>query len=373
MMAFNPAAAFNTPQLLAPQPTTPVRTEPSGSVSSTSHNDLNDATVRFLTPSGPLIPGMMPVFAPDAAFRAAMAQGSLPFPGFYPGLPPAEVKPEMMFMDPSFAYHPYDGARRKNATRETTAPLKSWLNEHRKNPYPTKAEKIMLALLTKMTLTQVSTWFANARRRLKKENKMTWSPRNRPGEDDDDDIADAEPSDRDPSDRPSSSASNISDLNVSVKPENLSNESNNNDEKRNDSLQSGETNAESPRKSKIWSIAETLSTRAAAASAKKEDETASTSAEKSEDGDCESAPVSSASANTLSPNGIATQPPYMQFWPQMAMAMAARMPFQRQDLFSMMAQSGQMRPPLIFNPLLMPGLGTPPVPTSVTPTTQSNG
>ena len=37
----------------------------------------------------------------------------------------------------------------------------------------------MLAILTKMTLTQVSTWFANARRRLKKENKMTWSPRNR--------------------------------------------------------------------------------------------------------------------------------------------------------------------------------------------------
>lgn len=40
----------------------------------------------------------------------------------------------------------------------------------------------MLAILTKMTLTQVSTWFANARRRLKKENKMTWSPRNRSGE-----------------------------------------------------------------------------------------------------------------------------------------------------------------------------------------------
>ncbi|VDK29336.1 unnamed protein product [Gongylonema pulchrum] len=78
-----------------------------------------------------------------------------------------EMKPEMMgavravpgfYFDP-MSYHPYasglDGARRKNATRETTAPLKSWLNEHRKNPYPTKAEKIMLALLTKMTLTQV--------------------------------------------------------------------------------------------------------------------------------------------------------------------------------------------------------------------------
>lgn len=39
-----------------------------------------------------------------------------------------------------------------------------------------------------MTLTQVSTWFANARRRLKKENKMTWEPRNRMDDEDDDGI-----------------------------------------------------------------------------------------------------------------------------------------------------------------------------------------
>ncbi|KAM5138166.1 iroquois-class homeodomain protein IRX-6 [Mantella aurantiaca] len=73
-------------------------------------------------------------------------------------------------------------ARRKNATRENTSTLKTWLYEHRKNPYPTKGEKIMLAIITKMTLTQVSTWFANARRRLKKENKMTWSPKSKSGE-----------------------------------------------------------------------------------------------------------------------------------------------------------------------------------------------
>ena len=52
-----------------------------------------------------------------------------------------------------------EGARRKNATRETTSTLKAWLNEHRKNPYPTKAEKIMLAIVSKMTLTQVSVYF----------------------------------------------------------------------------------------------------------------------------------------------------------------------------------------------------------------------
>ena len=86
-----------------------------------------------------------------------------------------------------------NGSRRKNATRETTSTLKAWLAEHKKNPYPTKGEKIMLAIITKMTLTQVSTWFANARRRLKKENKMTWEPRNRPDDDDDVDISDSEP------------------------------------------------------------------------------------------------------------------------------------------------------------------------------------
>ncbi|ALC44350.1 mirr [Drosophila busckii] len=114
-------------------------------------------------------------------------------------------------------YHPYDaafagypfnsygmdlnGARRKNATRETTSTLKAWLNEHKKNPYPTKGEKIMLAIITKMTLTQVSTWFANARRRLKKENKMTWEPRNRVDDDDanidDDDENDKNTEDND--------------------------------------------------------------------------------------------------------------------------------------------------------------------------------
>ena len=76
----------------------------------------------------------------------------------------------------------------------------------------------MLAIITKMTLTQVkfknsqddttliigrftdfifmkfqvSTWFANARRRLKKENKMTWVPKNRATDGEDDDSKNGE-------------------------------------------------------------------------------------------------------------------------------------------------------------------------------------
>uniref|UniRef100_A0A8C6PQA9 Homeobox domain-containing protein n=1 Tax=Nothobranchius furzeri TaxID=105023 RepID=A0A8C6PQA9_NOTFU len=90
----------------------------------------------------------------------------------------------------SFAYG--DPSYRKSATRDATAMLKAWLNEHRRNPYPTKGEKIMLAIISKMTLTQVSTWFANARRRLKKENKMTWTPRNRSEDEEEEDTVDLE-------------------------------------------------------------------------------------------------------------------------------------------------------------------------------------
>ncbi|KAJ6642460.1 Homeobox protein araucan [Pseudolycoriella hygida] len=101
---------------------------------------------------------------------------------FYPNLSGLELKENLSGGAPWPYGYPYgmelNGARRKNATRETTSVLKAWLNEHKKNPYPTKGEKIMLAIITKMTLTQVSTWFANARRRLKKENKMTWEPKN---------------------------------------------------------------------------------------------------------------------------------------------------------------------------------------------------
>ncbi|VDO28897.1 unnamed protein product [Haemonchus placei] len=209
--------------------------------------------------------GGVPGVAPADAFRAMAAQAGLPFPVMYPGMQP-DVKPEMMPVGggpiPSFVfdvmnpYHPYaaglDGARRKNATRETTAPLKAWLTDHRKNPYPTKGEKVMLAVMTKMTLTQVSTWFANARRRLKKENKMTWSPQNRRSDDpDDDDLADIDAiSGVDGIDRPSSSMSDMSEKKGGKSP--ATSVTNNNLKDASD--------VSTPKKApgKIWSIADTL-------------------------------------------------------------------------------------------------------------------
>ena len=71
----------------------------------------------------------------------------------------------------------------------------------------------MLAIITKMTLTQVSTWFANARRRLKKENKMTWTPKNGSRDSDDDDDEDDDKRDGDEADFESRNTSGQTDSN----------------------------------------------------------------------------------------------------------------------------------------------------------------
>ena len=89
--------------------------------------------------SGPEMPNW-PSGAPGAGLAATA--------GYYP------------YDTSSLAAYGYGGAyglagTRKNVTRESTATLKAWLNEHKKNPYPTKGEKIMLAIISKMTLTQV--------------------------------------------------------------------------------------------------------------------------------------------------------------------------------------------------------------------------
>lgn len=86
--------------------------------------------------------------------------------------------------------HPEDPQQRKpfqertrykrQTLQDMTRPLKQWLYRHRDNPYPTKSEKVTLGHDSQMTLTQVSNWFANARRRLKNTVRgpdMTWAKR----------------------------------------------------------------------------------------------------------------------------------------------------------------------------------------------------
>ncbi|KAJ8375946.1 hypothetical protein SKAU_G00065260 [Synaphobranchus kaupii] len=90
--------------------------------------------------------------------------------------------------DNSAARHRTSGSRqnggkvrhKRQALQDMARPLKQWLYKHRDNPYPTKTEKILLALGSQMTLVQVSNWFANARRRLKntvRQPDLSWALR----------------------------------------------------------------------------------------------------------------------------------------------------------------------------------------------------
>uniref|UniRef100_A0A914VEP3 Homeobox domain-containing protein n=1 Tax=Plectus sambesii TaxID=2011161 RepID=A0A914VEP3_9BILA len=408
-MAFNPAAfALNASvansqlaALAAASQAAQASSKPSVSVSGSSvastpssiAADMSAEMCRFVAAGGPMSfspqfagfpgmrfdgglnapPGMGGQLGMDPAFRA-MAPNVLSFGGMYPGLGPDFRSPDMgpgpmpgngmsgFYYDAGLGGYggyggPLDlnGARRKNATRETTAALKHWLYEHRKNPYPTKGEKIMLAIMTKMTLTQVSTWFANARRRLKKENKMTWSPRNRPGDDDDDDLGDP----LDGNDRPSSSLSDASDLAVDgttiLKDEPKTDSALADDGSRKRPCSPTPSNASfegSPsKKPKIWSIADTINNSSTNHTSASEQPPVSAPSTANADGK-RSEPPSSADLSPASGLSMSNSTPFAYSfnpWQHQMAAMAA----------AAAAKQQQFPSPGAFNPF---GCGSPMLP-----------
>ncbi|XP_063206108.1 iroquois-class homeodomain protein IRX-5-like [Chroicocephalus ridibundus] len=111
----------------------------------------------------PVHPALTPLYPLQVSPAYEVPPGLLPSAGLCPPCcrQPLPVEP---------------GRAKVAAARESTGALKAWLARHPRNPYPSKGEKVMLAVVSRMSLTQVSTWFANARRRLKKENKASWAP-----------------------------------------------------------------------------------------------------------------------------------------------------------------------------------------------------
>lgn len=80
----------------------------------------------------------------------------------------------------SRTFLPEKTRHKRQTLQDMTRPLKLWLVKHRDHPYPSKSEKIELVKVSRMTMTQVSNWFANARRRLKntvRGDNFTWAKR----------------------------------------------------------------------------------------------------------------------------------------------------------------------------------------------------
>ncbi|KAL3458385.1 hypothetical protein BJX64DRAFT_224691 [Aspergillus heterothallicus] len=69
--------------------------------------------------------------------------------------------------DGLLASNPEPAAGSVKMSRPAVQILKQWFDQHADTPYPSKHEKATLTHRTGLSLTQVSTWFANARRRQK--------------------------------------------------------------------------------------------------------------------------------------------------------------------------------------------------------------
>ena len=52
--------------------------------------------------------------------------------------------------------------------------LIQWMHHHKKHPYPTKEEKIMLGKICNMRPCQIKAWFENRRREIKNSSMEEW-------------------------------------------------------------------------------------------------------------------------------------------------------------------------------------------------------
>uniref|UniRef100_A0A8C2WWW1 Iroquois homeobox 2a n=1 Tax=Cyclopterus lumpus TaxID=8103 RepID=A0A8C2WWW1_CYCLU len=88
---------------------------------------------------------------------------------------------------PGYPYHSTTRAYRKNATGTPRATLKAWLQEHRKNPYPTKGREDHAAHHHQDDPDAGLHVVRQRQEEVKKENKMTWAPRTKIEDEDEED------------------------------------------------------------------------------------------------------------------------------------------------------------------------------------------
>ena len=85
---------------------------------------------------------------------------------FFNGMPAVSIQPpshhSLLFQEPI-------------TQKQKTQPLRDWILTHRKHPYPSRDEKLGLAMATHMRVDQVTMWFANTRRQIRRIGMKAWS------------------------------------------------------------------------------------------------------------------------------------------------------------------------------------------------------
>ncbi|KAI7222682.1 hypothetical protein KC333_g956 [Hortaea werneckii] len=69
------------------------------------------------------------------------------------------------FMQAHYEYSHGKTRKRSNLPKQSTEIMKTWFDENMSNPYPSEEQKALFSKATGISMTQVSNWFINHRRR----------------------------------------------------------------------------------------------------------------------------------------------------------------------------------------------------------------
>jgi len=97
-------------------------------------------------------------FAPHSSYSNSGSMSALPF------ISSSAQRSPQTPMSSSLVERP--PRKRGKLPKETTDYLKAWLHRHSDHPYPSEEEKKQLCLATGLSMSQVSNWMINARRRI---------------------------------------------------------------------------------------------------------------------------------------------------------------------------------------------------------------
>ncbi|KAK1041947.1 homeodomain super [Friedmanniomyces endolithicus] len=81
---------------------------------------------------------------------------------------PYETTPPSYFMPSQYEYQHGKARQRGNLPKQSTEIMKTWFDQNITNPYPSEEQKVLLLRATGISMTQVSNWFINHRRRCPK-------------------------------------------------------------------------------------------------------------------------------------------------------------------------------------------------------------
>ncbi|OTA32570.1 hypothetical protein BTJ68_06803 [Hortaea werneckii EXF-2000] len=85
-------------------------------------------------------------------------QASSPYGGY-------ESPQSQYFMQAHYEYQHGKTRKRSNLPKQSTEIMKTWFDENMSNPYPSEEQKALFSKATGISMTQVSNWFINHRRR----------------------------------------------------------------------------------------------------------------------------------------------------------------------------------------------------------------